>query len=80
MGKYYNRLKDVDYKKIKSVLKKEQGISLTTHKSFSSLDDSDYTKKSRYSTMLNDLSSSNDSLLLKDMCEKIGKALKKVKA
>jgi hypothetical protein len=29
--------------------------------------------------MLNDLSSSNDSLLLKDMCEKIGKALKKVK-
>lgn len=68
MNKYYNRLKDVDYKKIKSVLKKEQGISLTTHKSFSSFDDSDHTKKSRYSTMLNDLEHSNDSLVLKEIC------------
>lgn len=80
MAKYYNRVKDVDYKKIKSVLKKEQGISLTTHKSFSSLDDSEYTKKSRYSTMLQDLECSNESLVLKDLCDKIGKALKKVKA
>lgn len=40
MAKHYNKLKDIDYKKIKSVLKKEQGISLTTHKSFSSIDDS----------------------------------------
>ena len=54
MQRYYNRLKDVDYKKIKSVLKRQQGISLT-HKSFSSLYDSEFTKKSRYSTLLNDL-------------------------
>lgn len=43
MDKYYNKVKDVDYKKIKSVLKKEQGISLTTHKSFSSISHSDCT-------------------------------------
>ena len=36
MVKYYNKLKDVDYKKIKNVLKQEQNISITTHKSFSS--------------------------------------------
>lgn len=79
MGKYYGRVKDVDYKKIKSILKKEQGISLTTQKSFSSMDDSQYTKKSRYSTMLNDLQHSNDSVFFKDLCQKIGKAFKKVK-
>ncbi len=38
MGRYYNKVKDVDYKKIKDVLKREQGISLTTHQSFSSFD------------------------------------------
>ena len=79
MGRYYSRVKDVDYKKIKQVLKRQQDISLTTHKSFSSFQDSDYTKKSRYSTMLNDLEASNDSLMLKSLCEKIGKAFKKLK-
>lgn len=56
MEKYYNKLKDVDYKKIKQVLKQEQNISLSTHKSFSSFDDSsEITKKSKYSIMLHDL-------------------------
>jgi hypothetical protein len=35
MIKYYNDLKDIDYKKIKEILKKEQGISLTTFNSCS---------------------------------------------
>lgn len=55
MGRYYSRIKDVDYKRIKKVLKEEEGISLTTHKSFSSFEESEFTKKSRYSTMLHDL-------------------------
>ena len=80
MGKYYNRLKDVDYKRIKDVLKKEQNISLSTHKSFSSFgSDEEYTKKSRYSTMLGELNCDDESIVLLDMCDKIGKALKKVK-
>jgi hypothetical protein len=33
LGKYYDRLRHFDYKKIKMVLKDEQGISLTTEKS-----------------------------------------------
>ena len=40
MAKYYSKLKDADYKRIKKVLKKEQNISISTHKSFSSFDDS----------------------------------------
>lgn len=80
MGRYYSRLKDVDYKRIKNVLKKEQGISLTTHKSFSSFgSDEEFSKKSRYSTMLGDLNSDDDSIVLLEMCDKIGRALKKVK-
>lgn len=80
MSKYYSRVKDVDYKNIKQILKKEQNISITTHKSFSSYEDSEFTKKSRYSTMLNELNSEeNESALLLDICDKIGKALKKVK-
>ncbi len=30
LGKYFDRLRHYDYKKIKCVLKEEQGISLTT--------------------------------------------------
>lgn len=56
MERYYTKLKDVDYKKIKRILKQEQNISISTHKSFSSFDDSEsITKRSHYSTMLNDL-------------------------
>lgn len=33
LGKHYDKLRHFDYKKIKCVLKAEQGISLTTEKS-----------------------------------------------
>ena len=41
MERYYEKLKDADYKKIKRILKEEQNISISTHKSFSSYDDSE---------------------------------------
>lgn len=76
MGRYYNKVKDVDYKRIKQVLKQEQGISLTTHNSFSSFEtDSEMeSKKSRYSMMLGELDSSADEAVLRELCEKIGMA------
>lgn len=76
MGRYYNKVKDVDYKRIKQVLKQEQGISLTTHNSFSSFEtDSEMeSKKSRYSMMLGELDSSADEAVLRELCAKIGMA------
>ena len=80
MARYYSKLKDVDYKRIKKVLKNEQNISISTHKSFSSFEDSLETKKSQYSSVLNELYlSKNESAVLLDFCEKIGKAFRKIK-
>ena len=59
MEKYYHRMKDVDYKRMKQILKKEQDISLTSRKSFSSCDDSYGDKKSKYSSILSCLKNDN---------------------
>lgn len=73
MGRYYNKVKDVDYKKIKEILKREQGIELTTQQSFTSVEgDSDLeTRKSRYSMVLGDLESEVDEVL-RELCDGIG--------
>lgn len=41
LGKYYDKLRELDFKKVKAVLKEEQGISLTTHHNQSSFFQSD---------------------------------------
>lgn len=72
MQAYYNKLKAIDYRAVKDLLKKQQGVSITTQRSFESVDsDQTYTKKSKYSTMLNFIEVSQESEVLKDFCSKI---------
>ena len=53
LGKYYDKKREYDYKKIKKILKQEQGLSISSvQESESSLLDSHIEKKSRYSDVL----------------------------
>lgn len=56
LGKYHDKKREHDYKRIKKLLKEEQGISITSvQESESECSDSAVEKKSRYSTLLNEL-------------------------
>ena len=89
LGRYYDKKREYDYKKIKRILKEEQGLSISSvQESQSSMNgDSMAEKKSRYSTMLDALEESklnadnmmSDSKLLKDMCKTIERALPSTK-
>ena len=65
LGKFYDRKREFDYKRIKRILKEEQGLSITSVEDSES-ENSDLTgdHKSRYSTMLNALK--DESLLESD--------------
>jgi hypothetical protein len=81
MSKYYDKKRECDYKRIKRVLKEEQGLSITSvQDSESGISDSQIVKKSKYSTLLNGISQTNlndmsDSKMLYDLCKQIDKAI-----
>ena len=57
LGKYYDKKRELDYKKVKRILKEEQGLSISSvQESESSINgDSMVEKRSRYSTLLDAL-------------------------
>jgi hypothetical protein len=75
MSRFYDKKRECDYKKIKKVLKAEQGLSITSvQDSSSAFSDSQIVRKSRYSTLLNGISQANlnehsDSKILYDLCK-----------
>lgn len=59
LGRYHDKKREFDYRRIKKQLKEEQGISITSvQESESDFSDSAVEKKSRYSTLLNELEES----------------------
>lgn len=81
LGRYHEKKRECDYRRIKRLLKEEQGISITSVQDSESDCSSPREKRSRYSTLLNDLDRTNDpptmsdSNLLKDLCKQIERAL-----
>jgi len=81
MGRFYDKKRECDYKRIKKVLKAEQGLSITSvQESSSGLSDSQAVKKSRYTTLLNSISQNtlnehSDSKILYDLCKELDKAV-----
>lgn len=79
LARYHDKKRECDYKRIKRQLKEEQGISITSvQESESDFTDSAVEKRSRYSTLLNELDQTDnrdtgmsDSNLLKDLCKQI---------
>lgn len=78
LGRYHDKKRECDYRRIKKLLKEEQGISITSvQDSDSDSYDSSRQKRSRYSTLLHELDRTNDppamsdSNLLKDLCRQI---------
>lgn len=75
MSRFYDKKRECDYKRIKKVLKAEQGLSITSvQDSSSAFTDSQIVRKSRYSTLLNGISQANlnehsDSKILYDLCK-----------
>lgn len=52
MGRYYDRKRDFDYKKIRKMLREQKHDLEPSEESDSMVDHSSYVRKSRYSTML----------------------------
>lgn len=81
MSRYYDKKRECDYKRIKKVLKEQQGLSITSvQDSSSAFSDSQIERKSRYSTLLHGISQANlndlsDSKVLYDLCKQIDKAI-----
>jgi hypothetical protein len=81
MGRYYDKKREYDYKRVKKVLKEEQGLSITSvQDSQSSFGNSQYEKRSRYSNLLDSIEktgldgSVSDSKILKEVCHEMEKA------
>ena len=77
MGRYYDKRRGIDYKKIKKVLKEEQGISISSAgDGLSSMDDSAQEqgpKRSKYTTLLSvaqeeDPKKMEESQLFREVC------------
>lgn len=89
MSRFYDKKRECDYKRIKKVLKAEQGLSITSvQESSSNISDSQAVRKSKYSTLLHAISHTNtnalsqanlndlsDSKMLYDLCRQMDKAL-----
>lgn len=58
MNRYYDKKRENDYRKVKKVLKEEQGMSITSVQGSESYVSGQAEKRSRYSTLLNALDSS----------------------
>ena len=55
LGKYYDKLKEIDFRRVKYILKKEQDISLTSQNDESSYVNSQVEIRSHYSDVLDQL-------------------------
>jgi hypothetical protein len=81
MGRFYDKKREWDYRRIKRVLKAEQGLSITSvQDSSSALSDSQAVKRSKYTTLLNSISQStlnehSDSKVLYELCKEIERAV-----
>ena len=76
LERYHDRIRELDFKKVKAAVKKEQGISLTSYHDDSSPLPSNCSLKSKYSSVLHALNedSKNESNLFNNFCQQVEEA------
>jgi len=80
--RYEDRLKKLDFRRVKNAIKREQGVSITSHHSSTSNEESREGASSNFGNVLAELKleNSTDSIALGNICKEIGAALGKTKA
>jgi DNA-directed RNA polymerase len=53
--RYHEKLKKLDFRKVKNAIKKEQGVSITSQHNSSSLEDEPESIRSKYGNVLGEL-------------------------